>query len=49
MLQTFKYTLPGNVAISYESITSTAEAEIKAVEDMMKSENTPDWIYLYRQ
>jgi len=49
MLQTFKYTLPGNVSISYESITQTAEAEIKAVEDMMKTENTTDWIYLYRQ
>ena len=49
MLQTFKYTLPGSVAISYESITATAEAEIKAVEDQMKSENTTDWIYLYRQ
>ena len=49
MLQTFKYTLPGNVSISYESITTTAEAEMKAVEDMMKTENTTDWIYLYRQ
>jgi len=49
MLQTFKYTLPGNVAISYESITTTAEAEMKADEDMMKSENTADLIYLYRQ
>lgn len=49
MLQTFKYTLPGNVAISYESITATATAEMTEVKAMMKSENTPDWIYLYRQ
>lgn len=49
MLQTFKYTLPGNVSISYESITSTAEAEMKEVQEMMKTENTTDWIYLYRQ
>lgn len=49
MLQTFKYTLPGNVAISYESITTTAEAEMKEIEAMMKGENTSDWIYLYNQ
>ena len=49
MLQTFKYTLPGDVSISYESITSTAEAELTAVLEMMKGENTSDWIYLYRQ
>jgi hypothetical protein len=49
MLQTFKYTLPGNVSISYESITATAEAEMKEVQEMMKTENTTDWIYLYRQ
>lgn len=49
MLQTFKYQLPGDVSLSYESITTTAEAEMKSVEDMMSKENTPDWIYLYRQ
>ena len=49
MLQTFKYQLPGDVSLSYESITTTAEAELKDVLEMMKSENTPDWIYLYRQ
>lgn len=49
MLQTFKYQLPGDVSLSYESITTTAEAEMKEVNEMMSKENTPDWIYLYRQ
>jgi hypothetical protein len=49
MLQTFKYTLPGDVSISYESITATATEELKEVLEMMKGENTTDWIYLYRQ
>lgn len=46
MLQTFNYTLPGDVTINYQNITTTAEKEMDAVVTAMKSENTPDWMML---
>lgn len=46
MLQTFNYTLPGDVTVNYQNITSTAEKEMDEVKNMMKSENTPTWMYL---
>jgi hypothetical protein len=49
MLQTFNYTLPGDITLNYQSIVATAEKEMEKVETMMKGENTPDWIYLYHQ
>lgn len=49
MLQTFNYTLPGEVTINYQNITTTAEKEMDAVNAMMKGENTPDWLYLIHQ
>jgi hypothetical protein len=49
MLQTFNYTLPGDVTINYQNIVATAEKEMQDVKDMMKGENTPDWMLLYRQ
>lgn len=49
MLQTFNYTLPGGVTVNYQNIVSTAEKEMEAVNQMMKGENTPDWMYLTRQ
>ncbi len=49
MLQTFNYTLPGDVSINYQHMVATAEKEMAAVETMMKADNTPDWTYLYRQ
>lgn len=49
MLQTFNYTLPGGVTVNYQNIVTTAEKEMAAVEAMMKSENTPDWMFLHRQ
>jgi hypothetical protein len=49
MLQTFNYTLPGDVTVNYQNIVTTAEKEMTAVEAMMKGENTADWIYLYHQ
>jgi hypothetical protein len=49
MLQTFNYTLPGDVSINYQNMVATAEKEMTAVETMMKGENTTDWMYLYRQ
>ena len=49
MLQTFNYTLPGDVTVNYQNITVTAEKEMDAVVLMMKGENTPDWMFLYHQ
>jgi hypothetical protein len=46
MLQTFNYTLPGDVTINYQNITATAEKEMEAVLTMMKGENSPDWMFL---
>ena len=49
MLQTFNYTLPGDVTINYQNIVTTAEKEMTAVETMMKGENTADWMYMHHQ
>jgi hypothetical protein len=49
MLQTFDYTLPGDIKLNYTAIVTTAEAEMTAVKDMMKGENTADWMFLYHQ
>ena len=49
MLQTFNYQLPGGVSINYQNMVTTAEKEMQEVKDMMKGENTTDWMYLYRQ
>lgn len=46
MLQTFNYTLPGDVTVNYQNITTTAEKEMDAVIAMMKGENTADWMFL---
>lgn len=49
MLQTFNYTLPGDVTINYQNIVTTAEKEMEEVKAMIKGENTTDWMYLYNQ
>lgn len=49
MLQTFNYTLPGDVTINYQNIVTTAEKEMTAVETMMKGENTTDWMFMHHQ
>lgn len=49
MLQTFNYTLPGDVTINYQNIVTTAEKEMTAVEAMMKGENTTDWMFMNHQ
>lgn len=49
MLQTFNYTLPGDVTVNYQNITTTAEKEMEAVTTMMRGENTPDWMLLVHQ
>jgi hypothetical protein len=47
MLQIFNFTLPGDITINYQNIVTTAEKELDKVEASIKSENVPDWIYLY--
>jgi hypothetical protein len=49
MLQTFNYTLPGEVTLNYQTITQAATAEMTEVTTMMAKENTPDWLFLTRQ
>lgn len=49
MLQTFNYQLPGEIGLNYQNIVTTAEKEMEDVKAMMKGENTPDWMFLYRQ
>lgn len=49
MLQTFNYQLPGDVTINYQNMVSTAEKEMEEVKQMIKGENTTDWMFLYHQ
>ena len=49
MLQTFNYQLPGEIGLNYQNIVTTSEKEMEEVKAMMKGENTPDWMFLYRQ
>jgi len=49
MLQTFNYSLPGDVTLNYTTITQAATAEMTDVLAQMKGENTPDWMFLTRQ
>jgi hypothetical protein len=49
MLQTFNYTLPGEITLNYQTITQAATAEMTEVTTMMAKENTPDWLFLTRQ
>lgn len=46
LLTSFDYNLPGGVRPNYNTFVTKADAEMTAVIDMMKGENTPDWIYL---
>jgi len=46
MLQSFGFTLPGDVTINYTNMVTTAEKEMADVVTMMKGENTTDWLYL---
>lgn len=48
MLQTFDYQLPGEVKINYQTMVQGAEKEMEAVVNMMKGENTTDWMYMVR-
>ena len=46
MLQTFNYTLPGDITVNYQNIVNVAEKEMEDVKTMMKGENTTDWMIL---
>lgn len=46
LLTSFDFNLPGGVRPNYNTFVTKADAELQAVVDMMKGENTPDWIYL---
>lgn len=49
LLTSFDYNLPGGVKVNYNNLVTRAEAEMTAVMDMMKGENTSDWMFLIRQ
>lgn len=46
MLQSFNFTLPGDITLNYQSITAVAEKEMEDVKTMMKGENTMDWMII---
>ena len=48
MLQTFDFTLPGGVKLNYAIIVTNAEKEMEKVEEMLKNENTPDFMFMER-
>ena len=48
LLTTFDYNLPGGIKVNYANLVTKAEAEMTAVTDMMKNENTPDFAFLER-
>ena len=49
MLQTFNYQLPGDVTINYQNMVTTAEKEMEEVKQMLKGENTTDWMLMINQ
>lgn len=49
LLTSFDYNLPGGVKVNYTNLVTRAEAELTQVMDMMKGENTADWMFLIRQ
>lgn len=46
LLTSFDFNLPGGVRPNYNTFVTKADAEFAAVLEMMKGENTPDWIFL---
>lgn len=49
LLTSFDYNLPGGVKVNYTNLVTRAEAELNQVLEMMKGENTADWLFLIRQ
>jgi len=48
MLQTFDFTMPGGIKLNYNVVVTNAEKEMEKIEEMLKSENTPDFMFLER-
>ena len=46
LLTSFDFNLPGGVKPNYTSLVTKAEAELTAVMEMMKGENSADWMFL---
>ena len=46
LLTAFDFSLPGGIKPNYTSLVTKAEAELTAVMDMMKGENSTDWMFL---
>lgn len=46
LLTSFDFNLPGGIRPNYNTFVTKADAEFQAVLDMMKGENTPDWLML---
>lgn len=49
LLTSFDYNLPGGVKVNYTNLVTRTEAEMTQVQEMMKGENTSDWMFLIRQ
>lgn len=45
LLTSFDFNLPGGVKPNYTTFVTKADAELQAVMDMMKGENSADWMY----
>ena len=48
LLTTFDYNLPGGIKPNYTNLVTKAENEFNQVVDMMKNENTPDFLFFAR-
>jgi len=46
LLTSFDFNLPGGIRPNYNTFVTKADAEFTAVLEMMKGENTPDWLLL---
>ena len=46
LLTSFDFNLPGGIRPNYNTFVTKADAEFTAVLEMMKGENTPDFLYL---
>jgi hypothetical protein len=46
LLTSFDYSLPGGIKANYSTLVTKADAELVAVMDMIKGENSADWMYL---
>jgi hypothetical protein len=48
MITTFDYVLPGDVKINYTNLVTKADAEMTAVMEAIKGENSAGWMYTMR-